>query len=71
MKDAFLAVFYFFPVKIRDYAFDAFFKDGNAAGVIVMDIAGQNYIAVGVNIYHSPWFAFPIFLFSHHFEVTD
>ena len=70
MKTAFLAVFYFFPVKIRNSAFNSSFKNGDTAGVIVVDIAGQNYVSMRVDVYHCPGFALPVFLFSHHLKVA-
>ena len=70
MKTAFLAVFYFFPVKIRNSAFNATFKNGDTACVIVVDIAGQNYFSMRVDVYHRPGFAMPVFLFSHYPKVA-
>lgn len=65
-----LAVFYFFPVKIRNRTFNATFKNRDATDVVVVDVAGQNHVSMWVDVYHGPGFALPSFFFSHHSKVT-
>ena len=71
MEAAPLAVLDFFPVKPRNCAFNAAGKYRGAAGIVVVYITGQNYVSLGVNVYHCPGFALPVFFFCHYFEVTD